>query len=395
MASWTPRRRLRQKTSVFDCNEHPDLPWEDCRTDSPNNEAMDDCDVWEPGDTYSDEAPEIPASPCERCSSLRARAYGLDPIDFRRMLRAQVPPIVFNIMFWMWSCAAIAKDRDLDVAEMFAGVAQVVRGIVAAGFAAEPYDIEIKPHEMNLMSDVGFLCATMILIARVAGGGVIHWANVCSTCLWLCRCTTQRSDLQPLGAQHIACVHKANVMVSRMAALLLWIHNSGRLWVLEQPASSLMALHPRMQHVRRCIRHWTSVMTYMGYFGAPSLKLTRLLSDHPLICRLHRKRPRTFEASHALVLQYKDNHGTRRVAGNHALKGPQAYPPGYGDAFAETFMDMSYHTGIHGLEGCRLASTEDISEEEYDMLPEASDWPGLEFNILAARLNLPTDRLLV
>ena len=285
-------------------------------------------------------------------------------------------------------------DRDLDVAEMFAGVAKVARGIVAAGFAAEPYDIEMKPSEINFMSDVGFLCA-MISIARVAGGGVIHWATVCSTWVWLCRCTTQRSDLQPLGAQHIACVHEANVMVSRMAALLLWIHNSGRFWVLEQPASSLMALHRRMQHVRRCTRNWTSVMTYMCCVGAPSLKPTLLLSDHPLICRLHRKRPRTFEASHALVLQYKDNNGTRRVAGNHAWKGSQAYPPGYRDAFAETFMDMSFRKSIHGLGGCRLASTEDISEEEYDMLPEASDWPDLELNILAARLNSPTDRLLV
>ena len=32
-----------------------------------------------------------------------------------------------------------------------------------------------------------------------------------------------------------------------------------------------------------------------------------------------------------------------------------------------------------------MASTEDISEEEYDILPEASDWPDLELNILAAR----------
>ena len=123
LESWAPRRRLRQKTSVFDCNEHRDLPWEDCRTDSPDNEAMDDCDVEKPGDTYRDKAPEIPASPCERRSSLRARAYGLDPMYFRRMLRAQLPPIVFHIMFRMWSCPAIAKDRDLDVAEMFAGVA--------------------------------------------------------------------------------------------------------------------------------------------------------------------------------------------------------------------------------------------------------------------------------
>ena len=57
---------------------------------------------WEPGDTFGDiflMSPQIPASLSERRSSLRAHAYGLDPIHFRRMLRAQVPPIVFTILF--------------------------------------------------------------------------------------------------------------------------------------------------------------------------------------------------------------------------------------------------------------------------------------------------------
>ena len=83
-----------------------------------------------------------------------------------------------------------------------------------------------------------------------------------------------------------------------------------------------MALHPRVvayaRNLKRIGRDWHHVHTWMGAFGAPTAKPTRLFSDNLIVRRLHRKMPRSFQSTHKVtkVDQAKTNSWTGMLDGH-------------------------------------------------------------------------------
>ena len=110
--TWLPDRRLRRKTHIYDMSDPCPEVWGDTRNDpcpeifggtcdDPRPELLDepfDSDA-EGSSSDSNTPSSIPYVPSMRNSELRARQYGLDPRDFRNMIWAGVPPIIFNILF--------------------------------------------------------------------------------------------------------------------------------------------------------------------------------------------------------------------------------------------------------------------------------------------------------
>ena len=77
------------------------------------------------------------------------------------------------------------------------------------------------------------------------------------------------------------------MMVTRMCIALFIQLRKGSLWLLEQPKSSLMHLHPRLRYITDNSLA-PRVHTSMGAFGAPSMKPSMLMGNVPWINSLRR-----------------------------------------------------------------------------------------------------------
>ena len=78
-------------------------------------------------------------------------------------------------------------------------------------------------------------------------------APVCSSYVWVNRGTSRRCISCPLGNIRRTYIKLANVMVSRVALMLLLMYVKGILVILEQPQGSTLELHPRIQWLAKTI----------------------------------------------------------------------------------------------------------------------------------------------
>ena len=164
----------------------------------------------------------------------------------------------------------------------------------------------------DLCSGAGFVTA-LIFVLRLKANGFSSWGAVCSSWIWVVRSTSQRSKTNPLGDTSKEFVRIGNQMVARMALLLLVLDASACVWLLEQPASSLMALHPYLAWVFESHANVFQCQTSMGGFGATTRKPTVLRSN-----RWFGESPRAQGA------------GAARVDHNHQAHVPH-YGQGHGD----------------------------------------------------------------
>ena len=148
------------------------------------------------------------------------------------------------LCFWIYQNRGVDLRTSIHVTECFAGAHEVTRANWAAGWEAVPFELELDPEAMDMLSDAGFsngLVLTMkTAIAKVS-------APVCSTWVYLSRASTQRSYMDPLGDQTLVSVSRANVMVVRVILLAVLCAALSVIVIIEQPVNSLMVLHPYFQ----------------------------------------------------------------------------------------------------------------------------------------------------
>ncbi len=227
--------------------------------------------------------------PLHRCSmktsvvDLKAEFIGTRGPELRRMLKLGLPPIVFWLIWWVSRTTYWAKPEPygLDLVEFFCGVGRIVDEYTQHGRAAYAYDIKHGPDE-NICDHGGFLKA-LWLVLRLNPGSLAWFGTVCSTWVFMSRWTTGRSAYKPLG-DNTACVQEANMMVSQAVLLKHLAQCRGVCWLLEQPASSLMGLHPRLKEMQGL----TQVHTWMGMFGADTAKPTLIYGIGDWFHGLHR-----------------------------------------------------------------------------------------------------------
>ena len=113
-------------------------------------------------------------------------------------------------------------------------------------------------------------------------------------------------------------------MVSRVCLLLYIMNARSATWLYEQPASTLLFEHPRMQlffQQHQCYR----VHTWMGSFGAPCPKASYLYSNRDSVGSLKRCLAVDCLRSVSTAVKYCDAEGSSRVSGGPDLKGTQSY----------------------------------------------------------------------
>eukprot|EP00969_Alexandrium_andersonii_P026958 1175689-Alexandrium_andersonii.AAC.1 len=192
----------------------------------------------------------------------------------------------------------------------------------------------------------------------------------------MCRATTGRSEHEPLGAlPRPEGVVQANILVARVALLLLWSMARRQTWILEQPANSIMMEHPRLimaKHIARTdpAQAWHQVHTWMGAFGGKTGKPTRLWSNSEMVLSLKRKSTSAMRAawdSTGVTSRGEDG----GITGGPGLKGTQAYPIEYGRAVADALANKLESTQRNTNEG----TGEDCDGSDGTASDPEDDWP--------------------
>ena len=168
----------------------------------------------------------------------RAKRFGLNLSEYEALCHFRVPLILWQTLSMLFDCMGIIP-RDLHCVDMFAGQESVRKAWSRRGYAAVGYEILKGGETMDLNSGAGWVTA-VIFIMRLVLNGFSSWGTVCSSWIWVCLSTSKRTKENPLGDQDKDFVVNGNTMVARMSALLLLLEARGCVWLLEQPATSLM-----------------------------------------------------------------------------------------------------------------------------------------------------------
>lgn len=124
-------------------------------------------------------------------------------------------------------------------------------------------------------------------------------------------------------------VPMAEVMVSRMTLILFILQCKNVFYLYEQPGSSLLWYHPRMDKFISTINAFRA-WTWMGAFGAESPKGTTLWSSRPAVQKLCRVLPQKNWSQVEMTKKKILENGKCSVSGGKDLKKSQAYTDEFG-----------------------------------------------------------------
>lgn len=277
----------------------------------------------------------LPAQVTRTPSDVKAESLGLLPIYFRRMLALMVPGWLFTII-WHIRHMDINSHESIDAIEFYAGRRTIQRAfVVHEGMRAAAFDKSYADEAQSFTTDIGFL-HSVVLALRLRARGLSFWATVCSTWVFMSRSSTGRDETCPLGSARFQCVQDANLMVARFALLVRMLAAKSCAFGLEQPATSLMAKHPRVVQLSKVRAEllngeWTQVQTYMAAFGTPIHKPTLLFGSGAWIRGLVRPLPAGFIKTVDVSKKELNRHGVVGVTGiSDKLKESQGYTDVFG-----------------------------------------------------------------
>jgi len=156
----------------------------------------------------------------------------------------------------------------------------------------------------------------------IVSGGLLWAAPVCSSWVFMSRGSTGRSATTPLGSSSSKSATEGNIMAGRCAALAMLAALLNVKWCIEQPITSLMPKHPRMQQLWAAQTVWRASVA-MGAYGARSMKRMYVWCNHKAVGVLQTKTERV-EGDPSVVTHYVDSHGKARVVGGPGLKQTQS-----------------------------------------------------------------------
>ena len=169
----------------------------------------------------------------------------------------------------------VSHLADLDMLEMFAGVMAIARGFTLAGMVAAAYDVELDSR-MDLLTPMGLVLAVQLIRRIKPLTGFIWLGPPCSTWVFMSRGSTGRAPSCPEGDGRCWSAELQNVLVSRLAALLIYAASLGIPFVVEQPSTSIMELHPCFQELSALL-DMKFVTCHLGAFGGDTPKLVKFM----------------------------------------------------------------------------------------------------------------------
>ena len=114
---------------------------------------------------------------------------------------------------------------------------------------------------------------------RLRCGGGAHFGVLCSNFIRISSGTTGRSKGAPLGRHSVPSVRESNLMASRVALLLLLLTALRCFVSVEQPATSVLEYHPKLQMVFSSTQFF-QLRFAMWIFGGRTNKPTVLYCNY-------------------------------------------------------------------------------------------------------------------
>ena len=254
--------------------------------------------------------------------------------------------------------------RDLDVVELWSGVAAIVAAAQAAGFTAMPFDkfrikgvtdIDDPDTTEDILLEAGFRRA-LNLVLRVRPGGLVWMAPVCSSWIFLNLKNTQRTKVAGPrfgGNLRYHSVRHGNRMAEMAAFLFLVAVARGVHAVIENPAASMMFGYEVFADT---CGFWPkvfwAVLPHCRYsmeaFGSRLGKKFKLMCSHAWVLQLACK-CQCPGRKHRQLHTVKTVRGKRAVTGlKQALKDSAAYPRKMGIAVIQAWMNKANPTTSQG-----------------------------------------------
>ena len=240
-------------------------------------------------------------------------------------------------------------QRDLDVAEIFSGKGTVAGAARRVGLTAVEFDIKRLPgitdsghpaSTEDILTKTGFLRACT-LVGRVKEGGLVHFAPVCSSWLWLCMSVTKRKkSSRYVGDLQSTVVQQGNAITDAAAALFKLAHIRGCCCVLENPVRSVMFHYGSLVDCLAGIPLHYAVCPHCKFSTAPVgqrfSKKFKFMCNAAWVCQL--RAVCDCQAGHLTLVRTRDEGGRRKVWGNpKLLQTSAAYPPKLGEAIIQAW----------------------------------------------------------
>lgn len=188
---------------------------------------------------------------------MMARKYGLSRSACNRLVACGVPFSLFLATAYL--CETMPIKRDLDMVELFAGRGSLTEAGKQIGLDCCKFDL-VNTKADDILAVAGFLRA-LRLVLRLRVGGLLWAGTPCSSWVYMNRGTSCRTASEPLGNQSQPSVRRSNIMVARVALLFMVAAARHAAWACEQPMSSLMDKHPRLQQLRSLCAGWSQMGT--------------------------------------------------------------------------------------------------------------------------------------
>ena len=291
------------------------------------------------------------------------------------------PLQLYTLLHFIAVASPQEQKGSLHLVEYFCGVAAHTRAFQACGLNVVGFDILRDGLFMDIASKLGVVTA-LTLCTRVMPGGVGWLATVCSSFSWMCRHSVERSKTAPLGDACSWSATNGNLLAARSALIMLLLMALGAGWFLEQPANSIMASHPSLEYVKELasklpkLCEWHAADSFLGAFGAQSLKPVTIRSNKQWVWSLATSRPSLASFDSSDITEVTDSGldmmtGKRKqaIAGKKGLKQTEQYPDAFGHAFMDAYICMQ-------LESEPIDEV-DIDEDYMEMPVSHAAWEDL------------------
>ena len=291
---------------------------------------------------------DITRAPALRSSHVAARMFALPPKAYRMLRRMVLPLMFWQILFFVGtSMVSETPWKTVDVNDFYSGKALITQQGLMQGYAVNSYEYLNEPQLENAIGAEGLL-TMLAYVLRCRQGSLNHWGTVCSSWLWVSRGTTGRSSWNPEGSRRSSSTKIGNTKVSIMTLMLYVLVAKRCIWILEQPASSIMSYFPTMVRLRNqagC--GWSEVQTWMAEYGGDCCKPTTLIGNakwlHCLARTLSKESRKRIGVSD-MVIRYEGLDGSQKVTGNkEVMKQSQEYPLGYAQEVIKNFAQNDVH----------------------------------------------------
>ena len=238
----------------------------------------------------------------------------------------------------VWSCA----PRNLDVAELWSGVAAVSAAALHCHQRAETFDILDSP-DQDICAEFGFRKAVS-MVMRVRANGLVAMAPVCSSFCTLNAANTKRCRDNLGGDETYLPVKQGNFMAKAAAFLLCLALARSAHAFLENPASSCLFnfLRPTLSLISGLCFTITDRCCWSAEpFGQRYKKPWKFLSTGPWLAPIAQRCACPSSALSSkpahLSLVYLDAKG-RPCGHRSALRSSGAYPAKLGQALIDAWL---------------------------------------------------------